>query len=80
MTVTGTGAESRVRNAFHAIFQKSATLQDAPPGGSVGGGLDVPDTGISPPPPLPSTPTPKKTVQLVSESGESLILLSPPQK
>jgi len=37
-TVTGVGSESRVRNAFHAIFQKSTTLQDAEKGVDSGDG------------------------------------------
>ncbi|XP_035706071.1 chloride channel protein 2 isoform X2 [Folsomia candida] len=60
--MTVTGAESRVRNAFHAIFQKSATLQDAQPGDSVGGELNVSEAVLSP----PQISVPKKTVQLPS--------------
>ncbi len=58
--MTVTGAESRVRNAFQAIFQKSKTLQDAPD----------PETGLSPTPTEPQpppVPQPKKTVTLVRQ-------------
>jgi chloride channel 2 len=58
--MTVTGAESRVRNAFHEIFRKTLTLQDAQPG-MEGGSTTSVTAAISPPP----APTPKKTVQLV---------------
>lgn len=71
-----TGAESRVRNAFHAIFQKSATLQDAQPGDSVGGELNVSEAVLSP----PQISVPKKTVQLVRYFPRLILINSPHNK
>lgn len=69
---TVTGAESRIRLAFDAIFRKSATLQDVNPGdGSVNvsnGGIpgsvagDIPLMAST-----PASPSPYKKVQLPKE-------------
>lgn len=66
---TVTGAESRIRMAFEAIFHKSTTLQDVEP--SVEGDSPEP-RGVSPPPPyqpvsLPASPGANKKVQLPRE-------------
>lgn len=66
--MTVTGAEDRLRSAFHTIFQKSERLPDANPESST----EPPESGRKSPTPSPasvSSPpptTPKKTVQLVS--------------
>ncbi|KAG8225087.1 hypothetical protein J437_LFUL000066 [Ladona fulva] len=57
---TVTGAESRIRLAFEAIFRKSATLQDVNPDPEAGG-----DDTLHPPTPL--TPGTLKKVQLPRE-------------
>ncbi|XP_011297399.1 chloride channel protein 2 isoform X2 [Fopius arisanus] len=66
---TVTGAESRIRLAFEAIFRKSATLQDVEPdpevGPTEGGTADGSTAGVNQPM-LPSPATSKK-VQLPRE-------------
>lgn len=64
---TVTGAESRIRLAFDAIFRKSTTLQDVNPGdpaanGAIPGPGDIPLT-----PSTPASPSPFKKVQLPKE-------------
>uniref|UniRef100_A0A1B6EB21 Chloride channel protein n=2 Tax=Clastoptera arizonana TaxID=38151 RepID=A0A1B6EB21_9HEMI len=58
---TVTGAESRIRLAFEAIFHKSATLQDVDPDPEVG--IEMPSRDSLPP--TPTSPGPYKKVQLV---------------
>lgn len=61
--MTVTGAEDRLRSAFHNIFQKSEKLQDADnPAGEPQDGRKSPTPAPVSPPPIF---TPKKTVQLV---------------
>jgi len=60
---TVTGAESRIKMAFDAIFRKSATLQDVNPDGSPD---SVPGGTASSVPSTPASPSPFKKVQLVS--------------
>jgi chloride channel 2 len=62
--MTVTGAESRVRSAFHAIFQKSATLQDASPSQELEQEKSSSTNVVVASPTLP-VPAIKKTVQLV---------------
>ncbi|CAH1398800.1 unnamed protein product [Nezara viridula] len=66
---TVTGAESRIRMAFEAIFHKSTTLQDVEPNEDEG---SPEPRGLSPPPPyqpvsLPASPGVNKKVQLPRE-------------
>ncbi|BES91555.1 Chloride channel protein [Nesidiocoris tenuis] len=68
---TVTGAESRIRMAFEAIFHKSTTLQDVDPS-SPGAASDSPEEEhftpvMSPSPSLPASPGPNKKVQLPRE-------------
>uniref|UniRef100_A0A1B6D5S7 Uncharacterized protein n=2 Tax=Clastoptera arizonana TaxID=38151 RepID=A0A1B6D5S7_9HEMI len=60
---TVTGAESRIRLAFEAIFHKSATLQDVDPDPEVG--IEMPSRDSLPP--TPTSPGPYKKVQLPKE-------------
>ncbi|XP_014239221.2 chloride channel protein 2 isoform X2 [Cimex lectularius] len=64
---TVTGAESRIRMAFEAIFHKSTTLQDVDPspGGSPEQACLTPV--VTPSPSLPASPGPNKKVQLPRE-------------
>lgn len=70
---TVTGAESRIRQAFDAIFRKSATLQDVDPNPDpelgVGGSMNVNVAmgDISDAPPVPPSPRAYKKVQLPRE-------------
>lgn len=68
---TVTGAESRIRLAFEAIFRKSATLQDVNPDpeAGVGGSMDVSVTmgDMTDAPPTPASPRAYKKVQLPRE-------------
>ncbi|KAK9505379.1 hypothetical protein O3M35_009453 [Rhynocoris fuscipes] len=66
---TVTGAESRIRLAFEAIFHKSTTLQDVEPSGGIND--ESPERAltpvITPSPSLPPSPGPNKKVQLPRE-------------
>ncbi|CAK9817571.1 Chloride channel protein 2 [Anthophora quadrimaculata] len=67
---TVTGAESRIRLAFEAIFRKSATLQDVDPDPEIGTGAGVRrDSQDVPPhtPMLAPSPATSKKVQLPRE-------------
>ncbi|XP_066251940.1 chloride channel protein 2 isoform X2 [Euwallacea similis] len=63
---TVTGAESRIRHAFEAIFRKSAQLQDVSRGESQQV-LDNPSSFDSKPKIVPTSPTTSKKVQLPRE-------------
>ena len=63
---TVTGAESRIRLAFEAIFRKSATLQDVNPDPEAGLGSHTDVANLSDAPPTPISPRAYKKVQLVS--------------
>jgi len=68
--MTVTGAESRVRSAFHAIFQKSTTLADASPSQEIEQEKSCSTNEVATSPiqvVTSTTPTPtiKKSVQLV---------------
>ncbi|PSN46228.1 Chloride channel protein 2 [Blattella germanica] len=65
---TVTGAESRIRLAFEAIFRKSATLQDVNPDPEAGSTVDV--TDLADAPPTPVSPRAYKKVQLQWEEEE----------
>lgn len=67
---TVTGAESRIRLAFEAIFRKSATLQDVDPDPEIGSGGNVRRNSQDVPPHTPMlvpSPATSKKVQLPRE-------------
>ncbi|XP_073991746.1 chloride channel protein 2 isoform X2 [Rhodnius prolixus] len=67
---TVTGAESRIRLAFEAIFHKSTTLQDVEPSGGINDDKSERASltpNVTPCPSLPPSPGPNKKVQLPRE-------------
>ena len=70
---TVTGAESRIRLAFEAIFRKSATLQDVNPDPEAGMGSNTDVVTLTDAPSTPISPRAYKKVQLVSRNITYLV-------